>query len=109
MFFNQSNTSLSERNNCSAMILNTDSRIYSAKYVCSALSELTKFMESLHAEDYRLNNNLVEIQHHYVVLHTLVLADLEMALKSFGNGPKDKDSSYVQLQELHGIFQDLAK
>ena len=91
------------------MILNTDSRIYSAKYVCSALSELTKFMESLHAEDYRLNNNLVEIQHHYVVLHTLVLTDLEMALKSFGNGPKDKDSSYVQLQELHGIFQDLAK
>ena len=92
------------------MILNTDSRIYSANYVCSALSELSKFMESLRSEDnYRLNNNLVEIQHHYVVLHTLVLADLEMALKSFGNGPKDKDSSYVQLQELHGIFQDLAK
>ena len=92
------------------MILNKDSRIYSANYVCSALSELNKFLQTLPFEDtYRLNNNLVAIENHYVELHTLVLADLERALKSFGDGPKDKDSSYWQIQELQGIFEDLAK
>ena len=109
---NQSTSNLSPANNFnnSNMILNKDSRIYSANYVCSALCELNRYFDSLPMEDtYRLNNNLVSIEQHYIQLHNLVLADLERALKSFGDGPKDKDSAYWQIQELHGIFQDLAK